>query len=239
VTGLPTIVNADFGRVYLGTDNRLTSTAMTINGGPFAGRIIVRGNLLTSITLNGGISGLIATQGNLGAAYGSTRLGGVSVNGDDSGVLLALGQFLGDVTINGGLDSGASLAARGGILGNTTISGGISSGASVVSGGAIGSSTYGTSLTVSGKTDGLIVAKGNLILTAHPSNPSRTFANTAGTPNGLAVDAIFTYGTDGLGAPEPFDTPGTLDLAGLNEILTDLANLHIAKNGKLSVVPGT
>ena len=158
------------------------------------------------------------------------------MNGSDNGPILSFGQIIGDVIINGGL--GSAIAGEYGILGNTIINGEIASGASVVSDGAIGSTTYGTGLIVNGNAIGLIAAEGSLTLTANPLNASDTFSNAAGTPNAAAIDAIFTVGTDGLVAPELFDsTPGTLDLLGLNEILTDLANLHIGKNGQLTVVP--
>jgi Right handed beta helix region len=240
ITGAVSSVPADFGRVYLDGSMNLTPTVLTVNGGPFAGRLIVRGNLLAGIVLNGGLSGLIAAQGNIGSVFnGSTRTGGVKVNGPDSGSILSLGQIIGDVTVNGGLSAGSSIAGEAGILGNTTINGGIASGASVVSEGDVGSTTYGTALTVNGNVSGLIACNGNLILAGNPPSPSNTISNAAGTPNAAAIDAIFTVGTDGLGAPELFDsTPGSLDLLGLNEILTDLANLHIGKNGQLTVVPG-
>ena len=236
ITGVVSSVPADFGRVYLNSSNQLTSTSLTINGGAFAGQLIVRGNLLASVTLNGGLKGLIAAQGNIGSVFGSTRLGGITVNGSDSGPILSLGTIFGDVTINGGLGTGSTISGEAGILGNTTVNGGLSSGASVISDGPIGSTTYGTRLTVNGNTNGLIAAKGPLILTANPLNPSYTFGNAGGTPNAAAIDAIFA---DAMGAPELFDsTPGSLDLLGLNEILTDLANLHIGKNGVLTIIPG-
>ena len=169
----------DFGRVYL-SGSKLTMTALAVNGGAFAGKIIVQGSLLTNLTFNGGLAkqSQIVAQGNIGAAYGSTRLGGVTINGGDGGVIQAQGSIVGDVTLNGGLSSGASILAGanivgnttvnggdggvilavGQILGNVTLNGGLSSGASIAAGGNIVGNT-----TVNGSDGGTILSVGQVL----------------------------------------------------------------------------
>ena len=47
----------------------MTATTIQAGGGGLSGAILSRGDLLSQITVNGGTSGLIAAQGNLGQVF--------------------------------------------------------------------------------------------------------------------------------------------------------------------------
>ncbi len=158
ITGLVSQVAGDFGRIYLDDHNRLTTTNLSL-GSKFAGSLLVAGNLLSRITINGGLdeTSLIAAGGNLGALVGSTRLGGLTINGGDSGAILVGGDVLGPITVNGGLSFGSSilvggsisapitinggvagfLVSLGDVTGDVSVNGGLGSGGSIASGGSI------------------------------------------------------------------------------------------------------
>ncbi len=123
VTGATSEVPADLGRVYVvqpgGRNAQPYVTATTIGGqgtDSLAGRIISRGNLISSIRSDGGATGLVAAQGNLGAMTTllktPTRVGGLLVNGGFSGQLVVLGNDYGDLTFHGGL-TGGRIAVKG------------------------------------------------------------------------------------------------------------------------------
>ena len=253
ITGVQSSVSADLGRAYVvpsaGKHDPAYVTATTIQvggGGGLTGRIISRGDLVSSIRGDGGISATIAAQGNIGAIsmlLGTpTRVGGILSNGPFSGRIVALGNILADMTFHGGL-RGARVAARGsripgfdpsrvGILGNVVIDGLIDGSSALVSGGEIGDPTLGTTLSAKNN-KGVIAAKG-VITTDGKGNPNMGsfFSNTASTDptSSAAIDAIFTDGGKALS----FDGPGTLDLTGLDLVLADLAALKVGFNGKLT-----
>jgi hypothetical protein len=236
ITGAPSSVSADLGDEYVGTSNNgpfLTVTTIQ-SSGTETGRIISRGKLLSQVLVNGGLSGLIAAQGDLGILAGSTRLGGIVVNGGlTGGQILTLGTVYGDLLINGGGLVSGKIAAKGAIVGNLTINGGLDTASAVVSGGEIGDVSRGTHLTLNGPNNGIIAAEGPINLAKSVSTSPGGFfgANIGpGNPNKAVLDAIFTNG----GLPLAFDDPNTLDLGGLNWILNDLASLHVGTNGNLT-----
>jgi hypothetical protein len=85
-------------------------------GSVTGGQIVTLGNLVGPLTVNGGLSGLVAVQGDVGAirldqngnavvdsSNRLTRYGSVTVNGGVSGAVLVLGNVFSDLSINGGL----------------------------------------------------------------------------------------------------------------------------------------
>ena len=254
VTGAISEVPADLGRAFVaqpgGRSPQPFVTATTIEGqgvDSLTGRIISRGNLISSIRSDGGASGLVAAQGNFGAIttlLGTpTRVGGLLVNGGFSGQLVVLGNDYGDLTFHGGL-TGGRIAVKGtggvqsGILGNVIIdrgfypTGSIGAGSAIVSGGEIGDASLGTALSVTDSNHGIVAAIGQIRVSNGPLG-GYVFNNvgaTPGNPNAAAIDAIFTD----EGQPLGLDLPNE-PLAGLAEILEDLAALYVdPDNGDLA-----
>jgi hypothetical protein len=72
------------------------------------GTLDSRGNLISQISAGGATSGAIATQDDIGGMLHSPggkllRFGGIRVNGDLSGAVVALGNIIGDVSVAGNL----------------------------------------------------------------------------------------------------------------------------------------
>jgi hypothetical protein len=237
ITGAVSPFGADLGRLYVDTTNPhgpvVTATVVQVGG--ISGRLVSRGDLVSQVTTHGdrALSGVIAAQGNIGknftwASGQSVRLGGIVANGV-SGDIIALGTILGDIRIDGGL-RGGRIAARDGIVGNLTINGGLDATSAVVSGGGIGDAGLGTQLTVHGANKGFIAARGAVVAAGHLDG--FVYDNVGATPdnpNAAAIDAVFTE----LGEPLAFDVSG-LDLAGLDDVLRDLAALHVGSDGNLT-----
>ena len=265
VTGGVSNVAADLGRVYVipaSGRSKATITTTAIGGGggtdSFSGRIISRGNLLSTVRSDGGSTGTIAVAGDFGALSRllnntPTRLGGLLVNGAFSGQVVVLGNAIGDMTFNGGLVGGrvavdgrtlnvplgtgtvALASGQSGIVGNLTIDrslssyGGVDANSAIVSGGEIGDSTFGTTDTVQDGNAGIFAAKGVI---AKPPTGGHVYNNVGAAPvnpNAAAIDAIFTNN----GNPLELDLTGE-DLGGLQLILTDLAALQVDGNGNLT-----
>jgi hypothetical protein len=251
VTGATSEIPADLGRAYVvtpgGRSARPYVTATTIGGqgtDSLTGRIISRGNLISSIRSDAGATGLIAAQGNFGAMTSllgtPTRVGGLLVNGGFSGQLVVLGNDYGDLTFNGGLTGGriaveGTGGAQSGILGNVIIdrglypTGSIGAGSAIVSGGEIGDASLGTALSVTDGNQGIVAAIGVIRLGTGPLGGSKFNNVGAGNPNAAAIDAIFTDD----GQPLELDLPNQ-PLAGLALILEDLAALHVDSEGHLA-----
>ena len=110
ITGETSMVSADFGRIYLSDQTAALTTTIVVADG-ISGQLIGRGDLLSRIEIgSGGLTGTIAVQGNLGAVVTmpsgqAVRLGGVGISGSLSGQIVVLGTVLGDVRIDGGLES--------------------------------------------------------------------------------------------------------------------------------------
>jgi hypothetical protein len=252
IFGTTSTASADIGRAYvtLGANGQptVTSTAIQsdINGRPafgpmgLNGQIISRGNLISSLTAAGGIRGIIAVQGDIGATStllsrtSPTVVGGISTDTGDSGKIITLGQIVANVSLRGGLLNGGTVAARGSILGNLTITGAIAPGAVVLSGGSIGSAAQGTAFSF-GSNQGIIAADGAIVnKTNSPTVPPGYFSsNDATVPppinfDAQVIDAIFSS------APHTpltsLDLLANGDLLGLTDILNELALLHVVNN---------
>jgi hypothetical protein len=156
----------DLGRVLTDANGNITGVTHVSTGGgglTSTGQIISTGNLVSQITVQSGIDGVVASNGDIGAilrdaagnavvgtdkAKSLTRFGGITVTtGGVNGDIVALGNVFGDINIGGGVSG--RLAAKGrtvqgldpariGFLGNVSIGGGISSTGAIVSGGLIG-----------------------------------------------------------------------------------------------------
>jgi hypothetical protein len=156
----------DFGRLLTDSTGKITGVTHVSTGGgglTSTGQLISTGNLVSQVTIQSGIAGTIASNGDIGAilrdangnaivgtdkAKSLTRFGGITVTtGGVSGDIVALGNVFGDINIGGGVDG--RLAAKGrqvqgldssriGFLGNVSIGGGISGTGAIVSGGLIG-----------------------------------------------------------------------------------------------------
>ncbi len=230
ITGQVGAITPSFGRVItVMTPNGPVVTTTTVHavGGGIVGRLISRGDFISQVTADGGISGLIAAQGNIGTNSGPARLGGILSNGPVRGQILALGSVLGDVTIHGGLQGGR-IAVRGNILGNTTIDGGIDAAGALVTAGAIGNTAAGTALRLDGDVKGILAAGGNVVFDRQPNTRHAAFFGT----NLSANDPTSTVATDALFTPA-FDV-NSLDLGGLDHVLAELASLQV-QGGKLQV----
>jgi hypothetical protein len=247
-TGLSSPIPADFGRAITdGAGNIVGVTTVTAEGG-ISGQLISRGNLISQITA-GGISGVIAAQGDLGEIVANSsgklvRFGGIQSNGTFSGQVVTLGNIFDDINITGNMTG--RIAANGrpfallrsqGILANINVGGTIGTAGvngAVVSRGEIGDSTLGTALTMTGKGAiyGILAAEGPITL-VNPGSLSSAYIfsnvpDVPGNPNAAAIDAIFE---DQTGQQiTSFDARTPLDLANLELILTDLARLHVVKN---------
>jgi hypothetical protein len=243
ITGVVSASSATFGRVYLNSSNQLTTTTFETYSGAFSGQLIVRGNLVSNVILNGGLTGAIDAQGSIGTKVSGLRLGGITSNGDDTGSILALGKIFGNLTINGTLGNAGSIVSEDGIIGSLTITGNLGANAKIVSGGVIGRSVDGTELTIYGNIQGLIVSAGILNEWSGDSSTPTTFADVKDqpslAPSLAAIDQLFAGSATGLIPITEFDSsPDSLDLENLDDLMTMIAQLHIDKNGQLSVIPG-
>jgi hypothetical protein len=231
ITGVVAAAGADFGRLLTDPSGKVvgTTTVHAVGGG-VNGRLISRGNFLSQVTADGGLDGVLAVQGDLGAAVGAARYGGVLSNGPVSGQVVVLGNLIGDFVAHAGL-KGGRVAVKGSVLGNLVLDGGIDAAAALVVGGAIGDATAGTGLTA-GNVKGIVAAKGAINITGSTNTQGAAFFQgnlASGDPSAAAIDAIFTEGNQALA----FDDSG-LDLKGLGFILKDLAALHVGTDGKLT-----
>ena len=235
ITGLTSQIPADFGRLYVSTASgtpQVTTTTVSFNGG-VAGQIISRNNLVSLISANGGkggLTGLIAAQGDLGATLDipgqPARLGGIQVSGQLSGQVIVLGAVRGDIILSGGLRSGR-LAALSGFLGNLDL-GTMDSSSAVVSGGVIGVPASGNvaGTAINGTNAGIIAATGTITFGSSFRDRGYTFNNTGTSANGMVISAVFTNNQ----LPLSFDLSG-LDLGGLELIKADILALTVTNQG--------
>jgi hypothetical protein len=220
VTGLTTAVPATFGRIYTTTAGNTTTEQATFvhAANTISGQIISRGDLVSTVRADGGISGLVAAQGNLGAFDSANyRFGGMNVGGSGlTGQVVALGNFIGDVTINGGLKSGR-IAAGGSIIGNMTIGGGLDANSVIVAAGSIGGS--GTNLTLSGGINGIIAALGAITFKQTPPPSALVFQNVVSGTTQAAIE-------DAAAIDAVFELPGDQSITTFDQSPRDLANLN-------------
>jgi hypothetical protein len=242
-------VPADFGRtIAAGPGNVFgVTTVTTAQGQPIVGKIVSRGNLISQINAGGGISGAVASQGDIGGMLDSAggkvvRFGGVRANGDLSGDVVALGNIVGDINIAGNLTGRIAANGQaspyfgsGGILGDINVLGSAGTAKNcgvVISRGEIGDANLKTGLTVTGGlTNGIFAAEGPITV-LNQGNPSPAFilgdvSDVPSDPNAVAIDSVFESTS---GQPIMlFDKRSPLDLANLSQIIGDLATLHVVK----------
>jgi hypothetical protein len=207
----------------------VVTTSVVQASGTLDGEVISGRDLISLVEPSGNFTGVIAAERNIGAFFtpsgGTTmRLGGVTVGNPNSartfsGEMIALGNVIGDVTINGPT-VGGRMAALGSFLGNVTIVGSIDSNSAIVSGGSIGSSTYGTKLS-SGNILGIVAAVDAInVGTIGTTNSARYFKQMA---DATVIDAIFTQGVTPLSAADVFDQNTVGDLLNLDQMMLSLS----------------
>jgi hypothetical protein len=207
------------------------------------GQIISRGSLISQMDAAGGIYGSIAVQGDIGAfatnlSFTSpTRVGGIATDTQDIGNIIAMGEIIGNVTLAGGLLQSGLIATRGSILGNVAINGLVAPTAKIISGGSIGSAALGTGISF-GANEGIVAAYGVIINKLNsPTVTTGYYSSDAGAvppPNNFdaeAIDAVFETVSGSF--LTGFDLFAEGDLEGLNDILIEMALLHVA-DGHLS-----
>jgi hypothetical protein len=179
------------------------------------------------VTADGGISGVVAVQNDLGTTLGATRLGGIVSNGPLSGQVVVLGSEVADTVFHGGL-KGGRIAVKGDVAGNMLIDGDMDPTSALVIGGNAGNKTNGTTLTINGDVKGIVGIEGTANFGKTPNTRHAVFfgTNIKGSADAAAIDAIFTDG----GNPLSLDLSG----AGLNLILTDLIALGVDAHGHLT-----
>ncbi len=252
ITGTETAVNADLGQL-LYKNGKVVGVTTISSKLAITGQIISRGDLISSITAGAGFSGVIAAQGNIGAilqdADGDvittngqlTRFGGITITGNDSGQIIALGNIFCDLSIKGQLTgriaaNGAAVSgidsSRSGILGNIKVKSAFSSTAAVVSGGVIGD-TAGKTTFSCGAANGYLAANGTINLAKSVKiSATDVFQNSAGDANGAAINAVFT---DGSAALEISSGPAGMTALGLIE--SDLSTLQISGGSLTGTTP--
>jgi hypothetical protein len=210
-------------------------------GNGLFGEVVVGGNLFQA-QVAGTMTGTLAVNGDVGAAFGDgsgqlTFYGGVIVDAPFSGQIVALGNDYGDLWFKQGVTGRIAVrgqpiagqdARRSGILGNVRVDGAIGPTAAIVSGGEIGDAAAGTVLSAAG-VSGILAAEGDMSLgSVGDMSGAQVFADTQGA-NTAAIDAIFTN----LGNPLAIDTTPQ-GLNNLALILADLAALHVGGDGNLT-----
>ena len=252
ITGTETAVNADLGQL-LYKNGKVVGVTTISSKLAISGQIISRGDLISSITAGAGFSGVIAAQGNIGAilqdADGDvittngqlTRFGGITITGNDSGQIIALGNIFCDLSIKGQLTgriaaNGAAVSgidsSRSGILGNIKVKSAFSTTAAVVSGGVIGD-TAGKTTFSCGAANGYLAANGTINLAKSVKiSATDVLQNSAGDANGAAISAVFT---DGSAALEISSGPAGMTALGLIE--SDLSTLQISGGNLTGTIP--
>jgi hypothetical protein len=249
-----TATSADLGRAFVTTNaaGQLIVSQTTIstdaNGRPPAvygsgltGRVLSRGNLVSKVTANGGITGVVMAQGDLGvfstllSTTAPTRVGGVATDSSSTtGSIVALGRIVGDINLLGGLNGSGRVAAAGSILGNVTINR-MGVGTAVVSGGTIGDAALGTSISFTSN-QGIIAAVGAVRNRFNTPTAPGYFVENAGTaadPNDATVLRSLYLAPDGSKVVG-LDAVVAGDLGGVLTVLSNLNRLKVVSN-KLSL----
>jgi hypothetical protein len=239
IYGVIQTTSGDLGEVITGPGGAISGVTTIFANGAITGQIISRGNLVSSITTNGSFSGVIAAQGDIGviqrngsgaavtnASNALTRFGGISIAGNDSGLIVGLGNLFGNLTVNGTMTGRVAMegqavsglaVTRMGILGNISVQS-FATGSAIISGGLAGDATGGTNVYL-GSPLGFVAAAGAVNLRSTTIPAGKLLANQTGA-NLAALNAIFTNNN----MPLLFDTGGTLN--GLALIEADLENIQ-------------
>jgi hypothetical protein len=247
IYGIIQTTTGDIGTVISGKNGKISSVTTISATGALTGQIIARSNLVSSIKITGAFSGVIAAQSDIGAIQRNglnavtsssgalSRFGGISIGGNDSGQIIALGNIFGDITVSKimtgritakGQAVGGLAISRIGILGNINVKT-FASGSAIVSGGLVGDAAGKTTVTL-GTPKGFVAAEGTVNLASSTKiATANLFQNVHTNPSLSAINAIFTNGSVAL----LFDTGG--NLAGLFLIETDLGDIGIS-GGNLS-----
>jgi hypothetical protein len=165
ISGTIQATKGDIGRALTDSSGNITGvTSISAGGGGLSGKILVKGNLVSQVTLHSGLSGVIAVDGDIGVIQTSNgtavtnsdgsliRFGGITVStGGLDGEVVALGNAFGDINVSGGLSGRIAVQgkeefglstgkkfSRTGILGNVSVGGGISTTGAVVSAALLG-----------------------------------------------------------------------------------------------------
>jgi fibronectin-binding autotransporter adhesin len=164
ISGIIQATQGDIGSAFTNSGTITGVTYLHAGGGGLTGKILAKGNLVSQVTLQSGIDGVIAVGGDIGVIQTANgiavpkpdgsliRFGGIVVStGGLNGQVIALGNAFGDISITGGLSgriavqgkeefglSTGKAFSRTGILGNVSIGGGISTTGAVVSSGLLG-----------------------------------------------------------------------------------------------------
>jgi hypothetical protein len=247
IYGIIQTTSGDIGTVISGKSGKISSVTTISATGALTGQILARGNLVSSIKITGAFIGVIAAQGDIGAIQRNgvdavtsssgalSRFGGISIGGNDSGQIIALGNIFEDITVSkimtgritakGQAVAGLAVS-RIGILGNINVKT-FALGSAVVSGGLIGDAASKTTVTL-GSPAGFLAAEGTINLVKSTKiAAANLFQSVHTNPSLSAINAIFTNGSAAL----LFDTGG--NLAGLALIETDLTAIDIS-GGNLS-----
>jgi len=250
-TGAITSVPADIGRlVTFASGGAFGVTVLFAGSGGISGRVISRGNLVSRVVSFGNISGVIAAQGDVGAlerdAAGTPvvdsegrllRLGGIATTANFSGKLIALGNIFGDIDILGNVNGGKAVsgspvpglaANRDGILGRVLVAGSLPASGAIVSARMIGDDTDGTFLQINGSVKGIVAANGPINLSSSDSAKVKKaavfYGGNLGAQNAAIVNVLFL---------SSFDSSPS-DLQELNQMLANLAALHVGTDRNLS-----
>jgi hypothetical protein len=251
ITGVTTYENpGDVGRLFVTYDSKgngfFATTFVRAGGSGLTGQMLVRGDLISQVAVSGGISGLLAIEGNVGVGVieGATvkRLGGIlSSSGELSGQIIVFdsveggrtkkkGKVIGDIFIAGGIRNGGRLAVQGDID-SLIVNGRIDSSSAMVVGGSINSLVVGDVegiMAVNGAIDSLKIGK-----TDKAQFYGQKLADSVQpSPSAAAVDAVFLR--DQIdGGVSSFDD-NDLDLFYLS-LVRDRLNRLSASNGQLSM----
>ncbi|HLP76604.1 MAG TPA: hypothetical protein VK327_06740, partial [Candidatus Paceibacterota bacterium] len=246
ITGQQTSANSNIGRVQFDAKGKLTGVTTIYSKLGISGSIISRGSLVSAVRTDGSITGMIASQGDIGLLLRDSngavvtdksgkllRYGGIFAKNGSSHII-TLGNVFGDLSFKGNFSGriavqGATIdglaAGRFGILGNVSIKTFAESGA-VISSGLIGDASGRTAISVGGAKGFLAAHHAIALGKGSKLAASQVIQNLIGTENGSVLGAVFTDNSVAL----LFDTNGAL--LGLSAIQTDLAAIAL-NNGAL------
>ena len=112
----------------------------------------------------------------------------------------------------------------GGTLGNLTINGGIDSQSALVSGGSIGSPRGKLRV---GNISGIVAAVGSISVAQIGTTNTAMFYKSNDTLDVGVIDAIFSHGVSPLSPADLFDTSPPMHLLNFSQILTNLNSLKV------------